>query len=211
MKITTDSHCDHRLIEEHFDFILERFSDREGFFIETIEMPTDLQDAPCDLHGPIMGDAPVLDTEVVMVVRGLRQGASRLCSREPKGSRKLTIIGGPHEEDTILYTAYGGPVAPREPFDPSLDDAGRELARTFWAEHALSGPWIHGSDWPSCHEAEEVYTNHLEPPTMTTKCACGCEVTGASWKEAGENFDRHLAYVASLPEDRPRVEWMADS
>jgi hypothetical protein len=40
----------------------------------------------------------------------------------------------------ILYTAFGGPAAPREPGDPSLDgnEAGLAESKAFWAEHALS-------------------------------------------------------------------------
>jgi hypothetical protein len=85
-----------------------------------------------------MGDLPVPDGECTMVVRGARRGASRLCGRAPRPSRLVTVIAGPHGDACILYTAFGGPQAPREPFDPSLDDAGRACSVAFWAEHALS-------------------------------------------------------------------------
>jgi len=38
----------------------------------------------------------------------------------------------------VLYTAYGGPVAPREPFDRSLDEEAKAESEKFWAEHALA-------------------------------------------------------------------------
>lgn len=39
---------------------------------------------------------------------------------------------------TILYTAFGGPLAPREPGDPDLPAEERAESEAFWAEHALS-------------------------------------------------------------------------
>ena len=39
----------------------------------------------------------------------------------------------------MLFTAFGGPLAPREPGDPDMTDA-KEIAESkkFWSEHALS-------------------------------------------------------------------------
>jgi hypothetical protein len=138
MQITIDSHADHSLTAEHLTFILARFGDREAFFLETVTLPDELPSLPCGLHGPLMGDEPVAETESAYVVRGTRPSASRVCARPTRMVRTMTVIGGPHEGATILYTAYGGPSAPREPFDPGLDDAGREASRAFWAEHALT-------------------------------------------------------------------------
>jgi len=52
----------------------------------------------------------------------------------------VTIIAGPHEgHSCILYTAYGGPAAPREAADPYIEsEEEREASRAFWAVHALS-------------------------------------------------------------------------
>ena len=36
----------------------------------------------------------------------------------------------------ILYTCYGGPLAPQEPDDPGCRDG--EASRAFWSQHALS-------------------------------------------------------------------------
>ena len=47
----------------------------------------------------------------------------------------MTVIGGPDANGlTILYTAYGGPAAPREPWDPGSTSSAREAQR-FWSEH----------------------------------------------------------------------------
>lgn len=137
MQITKDSHLDHNLTAAHVALIKERFGDREAFFIETVELPQELDPLPCQLHGPAVGEAPVPETEVFYEVRGNRPGPSRMVKREPVLVRTMTVIGGPHEGQCILFTAYGGPCAPREPWDESLDDDGRREATSFWAEHAL--------------------------------------------------------------------------
>jgi hypothetical protein len=37
----------------------------------------------------------------------------------------------------MLYTAFGGPLAPKEPGDPTLKDSEREESEKFWSQHAL--------------------------------------------------------------------------
>jgi hypothetical protein len=126
MQITSDTHVDHALTPDHLAFILKVFASKEAFFLETIELPEALLALPCSLHGPIMGDPPIPDDEVTFTVRGSRPGPSRMCDRAPRLVRTMTVIGGPDDRgEMILYTAYGGPAAPREPWDPSLDDAQR--------------------------------------------------------------------------------------
>lgn len=138
LKFAQASHLDHGLTSEHKAFILEAFKDREGFFVATVELPTHLSALTCGLHGPVMGHQPIPDAECSSVTRGARLGPSRVCDRAPVSTRQLTVIAGPHEgEPCILYTAYGGPLAPREPWEPmSPEDQRASVA--FWAEHALS-------------------------------------------------------------------------
>ena len=140
MKIVNKSHLDHGLSPEHLAFIREKFGGRSEFFIETVELPAELPSLKCGLHGPIMGEDPVPEDEVFYRKRGNGRGASRLCSRPPIETRKLTVIGGPGGDDLcVLYTAYGGPLAPREPEDTSLsNEKEREESVAFWNEHALS-------------------------------------------------------------------------
>ena len=141
MKITPASRLDHALTPAHVAWLTEHFADRDAFFLETVELPPELPDLPCGLHGPLVGDPPVPESEVTYARRGERLGASRLCARPCRPSRLLTVIGGPDEgEPCVLYTAFGGPAAPKEPFDVGeADDATREASRVFWAGHALSG------------------------------------------------------------------------
>jgi hypothetical protein len=142
MKITLISHLDHGLHESVFAHVAERFAARSAFFIETFELPTELPSVPCGLHGPVMGDAPVGDAEVTLKARGNRAGPSRLCARAPREVRTVTVIAGPHDcwedDPCVLYTAFGGPLAPREPWDESLTPEQRAESEAFWATHALS-------------------------------------------------------------------------
>lgn len=138
LKITSDSHTDHFLTQDHLDFIVSSFAGKDAFFIETLDLPETLTGLPSAIYGPIVGEAPVKDEDVAMTVRGGRKGASRMVQLESRLSRKVTVIAGPHNEDScILYTAYGGPCAPKEPFDCA---EGKELeeSQAFWAEHALA-------------------------------------------------------------------------
>jgi hypothetical protein len=61
--------------------------------------------------------------------------------RLPRYVRTLTFIAGPLGNDAlVLYTAFGGPLGEREPFDPSIAGNAVALAssREFWGHHALS-------------------------------------------------------------------------
>lgn len=138
LKITNESHLDHGLSQKMVEELVRRFADRNGFFIETITVPPG-EKLECGLYGPVMGDPPVPESEVEYVVRGGRKGPSRLVPWVKRPTNKLTVIAGPDGDDAcVLYTAFGGPSAPREPWDPGLDEAGREESKKFWAEHALT-------------------------------------------------------------------------
>jgi hypothetical protein len=136
-----DSHLDHNLTADQIEHLISRFADRSGFFIETVELPAHLGTAPCALRGPLVGDPPIPDAICYRARRGDRPGDSRMTSKlGSKPTRLVTVIAGPHDDQPcVLYTAYAGPQAPREPFDPGLDDAGRAESEAFWAQHALAG------------------------------------------------------------------------
>jgi hypothetical protein len=132
------SHLDHGLTDAQVAYLLERFADRRAFFIETIELPEELGTVGCGLYGPIMGDVPVTEAQVAYRTRGDRAYTSRmLVDTLPRQSRQVTVIAGPHEEHAcIVYTAFGGPLAPQEPGDPGCKDVAASTA--FWNEHALT-------------------------------------------------------------------------
>lgn len=137
MKKHNESHFDHGLNEAQVAFVMERFADRNAFFIETVELPEALGTVPCGLHGPLVGDAPVEESEVTYAKRGTRAWLSRLVDRPMQQVRTVTVIAGPHgDEPCIVYTMYGGPLAPQEPDDPGCKDV--VASRQFWTTHALS-------------------------------------------------------------------------
>lgn len=112
------------------------------FYVFSVTMPDELGALPCGLYGPACGDAPVKDSDVEMIVREGRKGASRLLlSGAARPSRVMTIVAGPHPKDPsvglILHTIYGGPVAPQEPTDPYLAEENRPASVSFWGEHGL--------------------------------------------------------------------------
>ena len=102
-----DSHVDHGLTEAQLRYLLDRFADREAFFLETIELPADLGTVPCSLYGPTMGDPPVSDAEVTRAPRGVRTWSSRLVERAARPTRLCTVIAGPHEETCSFCRGSG--------------------------------------------------------------------------------------------------------
>ncbi len=144
------SHVDHGLTPEQLAWLLaeavavgayaEGYLDHPHIVSLTVELPEELGTVPCGLHGPEMGDEPLTDDEVHYAARGERDWESRLCDRPVRQVRSVSLITGPYgDEPLVLYTAFGGPVAPREPLDPSLPE-GVEQRRSeaFWRQHALS-------------------------------------------------------------------------
>jgi len=103
------SHVDHDLTEDQLRYLLDRFADRESFFIETLTLPRELGTVPCGLYGPTMGDPPIGEDEVEYAPRGDRAWSSRLMRElPPRPQHEVTVIAGPHEEDC----AARGPLGP---------------------------------------------------------------------------------------------------
>lgn len=129
------SHLDHGLSFGQSEWVLKQCGGRDGFFIEQLELPPDLGTVPCALVGPTVGDHPVPEHRVVYQTRGDRAWSSRMVRRALRPTRTVTVIAGPHGDNPcVLYTMFGGPLAPREVGDP---EAGADSAQ-FWAEHALA-------------------------------------------------------------------------
>jgi hypothetical protein len=150
--IHKDSHVDHNvgaLLEEG---ILDQFKDRGGFFIATVDLRNTekwhRRQVPLALVGPSSGDLPVTEDEVEYKPRPPRAYNSRMLRRGKKGgyvrwrnahTHLVTIIAGPHDgHDCVLFTIFGGPLAPKEPDDPTLKPEEREASVEFWKHHALA-------------------------------------------------------------------------
>jgi hypothetical protein len=132
-----DSHLDHGLTEAQVRYVFDRFADRDTFFIETVTLPDELGTVPCGLYGPRMGDAAIGETEISYSTRGTRAWTSRLIDLPPRHQREVTVIAGPHDgQPCVLFTAFGGPLAPQEPGDPGCKDPVASAA--FWRDHALA-------------------------------------------------------------------------
>ena len=140
MIIHADSHLDHGLSEDHVKWILATFGERDSFFIETVELPAELSSLDSGIWGPIVGDAPLEEADVTYSARGDRTNLSRICDRPTRKTRLMTLIAGPNgDHGCVLYTAYGGPCAPREPATvPAEDSAALAESEAFWSQHALS-------------------------------------------------------------------------
>jgi hypothetical protein len=144
VKVIPQSHVDHGLTAEQLQWLLDQTEGRSSFFIETFTLPAHLGTVECGLVGPALGLPAVPEEDVKYIIRGNRKCASRVLreSVEKPRTRMVTVIAGPTQghDGLVLYTAYGGPSAPREPGDTTIPNwEGVVESRAFWAEHALIG------------------------------------------------------------------------
>lgn len=154
MKIIKESHVDHGLTKSQIAYIENVFRNKKAFFIETIDLSdVGLGTVPCGLHGPCMGDGSVDESDVSYIYRNGRPNSSRCVDRPEQMTSKVTVIAGPHKDEEtgeeyscVLYTAFGGPLAPKEPDDPAMKIEELDKSKAFWAEHALT--------WPKCKNCE---------------------------------------------------------
>jgi hypothetical protein len=145
--LISGSHVDHGLTPEQLAAALALVpaAPEDLVTVDTVELPPELGTVPCALFGPCMDDGSVPDSEALVGVRVGRAGPSRLVLRPARETRLVTVIAGPppgphpaFAGERAIYTVFGGPAAPREPWDPSHpNERSRELSAEFWAEHAL--------------------------------------------------------------------------
>jgi hypothetical protein len=135
LKIVSDSHLDHGLTKQHIAWIKKKFANKTKFFIQTVKLPSYLKPLKSGLYGPKAGDRKITEDMVYYKQRGTRNGESRMISAPSRLTRLMTVIAGPYKGDEcVLYTAYGGPPAPPEPFDVQA----KADSEKFWASHALA-------------------------------------------------------------------------
>jgi hypothetical protein len=135
---TTIFHADHGVSSETIAWALSHINPT-GFFLRTLELPEGHCDLLSALYGPLAGDAPVSDDVVHFAKRSEDRPASRMVSQAKRPTRLLTVIGTAKDGDVTIFTAYGGPCAPREPGDATLaTDEEKKESSDFWAQHALA-------------------------------------------------------------------------
>lgn len=159
LQVIPESHLDHGVSERHIAWAigwvgigikLGRYAPGEVHVVtmdlESPELPglwTALRGESCELD--------VCESEVTYQVRLPRKYASRTVQQRMCWTRQMTVVFGPHGSAPFaLYTAYGGPAAPREPGDPSIANmAELEESREFWSTHALAigGPPLGPEEW----------------------------------------------------------------
>jgi len=141
MKLHKESHTDH-VSDTLLGYVLDKFADASGFFTETFTLPDRFESLTSDLYGPIAGDDPIMSSDkLYWEHRGSRPYRSRMINLPPRPTREVTVIAGPFgDEPCVLYTVFGGPLAPKEPDDPTLTDEQRRESEEFWHEHALATP-----------------------------------------------------------------------
>jgi hypothetical protein len=137
------THLDHGLSSAVVEYILNKYNNKNEFFIDTFTLPEHLGTLECALRGPIMGDSPIDEEHVHYTTRGNRTYASRMICRFGYGvlaTTQVTVIAGPHDGHAcVLYTAFGGPLAPKEPKDQTIkNEQEQSESNAFWAQHALA-------------------------------------------------------------------------
>ncbi len=162
------SHLDHGLSSLQIDYLQEHFSDRKSFFIETIELPEGMGLVPCGLYGPLMGDKPIPESEVEYLMRGDRSYPSRMTRMPKRMGNKVTVVAGPHEHnyvmmDCMLYTAFSGPVAPKEPGEilkEVVTISERWIASSLSPEARLELDYEINKAWAMLKNSKEFWTTH---------------------------------------------------
>jgi len=131
-------HADHGINKDQLDFIKGVLNTEapEGFFIKQVTLPPELGTVPNALYGPESGDAPVSESHVHYVDRAGRGWLDRMIDRPPRPVSYVQVIGVRAGDDFTIYTIYGGPLAPRNPADPTNPDP--EGSKQWWSQHALS-------------------------------------------------------------------------
>lgn len=142
MIVTNNTHLDHGIPLGWLEEVAGCMDNDAPFVVQTFEVPWEVD---CILH------LDVPESEVFYQKRGTRGYTSRCTERPARKVKTVTVLGGKGE----VWTAFGGPLAPREPgdsyFTPHLKygvmgyvvedekiQAEYRASVAFWAKAALS-------------------------------------------------------------------------
>jgi hypothetical protein len=143
LMLRDDGHYDvHQITPEHIEWLSQQPEVMAAKGPVTLTMPDHLPTLPNSLVGPASGHEPVGSDHpgVYMANRGGgRTHDSKMMQGEHRPTNMITAIVRPHKETgrPFLITAFGGPLSPKEPNDPSLRDDERASSEEFWSQHAL--------------------------------------------------------------------------
>ena len=134
-------HADHGISPEQMEWIKAQIkaADPKTFFVQEIQIPGELGMVRNAMYGPAAGDPAVPESEVSYRPRGDRPWSDRVVSWPTRPVNYVQAIGMPDQDNPnkiVLFTVYGGPLAPQHPDDPGCRDV--PAAKKFWSQHALS-------------------------------------------------------------------------
>ena len=114
-------------VEKYLPLALEMIdSESRGFIVETVNFGEEIGVSNCVETTP--------DDEIIYAVRPKRRGPTRFVkNREGEPTSEFTVILKKVDEGYIVITAFPGPKAEREPWDPMAGDEANE----YWSNHAI--------------------------------------------------------------------------
>jgi len=143
LMLRDDGHYDvHKITPEHIKWLEQQPEVLAAKGPVTLTLPDELPELPNAIVGPVMGDEPVSDNHDSVYFEsrgGGREHHSKMLRGEHRTTRMITAITRPHKETgrPFLITAFGGPLAPKEPNDPNLRPEEEKQSKEFWSQHAL--------------------------------------------------------------------------
>ena len=136
------AHDDHPITDQQMEWIQthpDLLAEPNGtFLIKVLTMPEELGTIPSGLYGPVAGDDPVKEEDVVYFTRGDRKDKSRKINLPNRPARNICVIG---RKGIVAFTIYGtqsSEPSPKEPFDSFANEEERQKSIDFWSRHALS-------------------------------------------------------------------------
>ncbi len=135
-RIDSHFHSEGGMTPELLASALERIDTEDrGFLLEQVEFDHEIGTQTCVDIGP--------DDDVVMVYRKGRSGRTPMVKNREAApcSSIVAILAKDRDYDDgcyVLVTGYTGALAPREPWDPGIEDEEeRQRCDDFWSSHAL--------------------------------------------------------------------------
>jgi hypothetical protein len=114
-------------VEKYLPLALEMIdSESRDFIVETVNFGEEIGVSNCV--------ETTSDDEIIYAVRPKRRGPTRFVkNREGEPTSEFTVILKKVDEGYIVITAFPGPKAEREPWDPMAGDEAKE----YWSNHAI--------------------------------------------------------------------------